>query len=68
MLDLREDDFRWLLKWLKKERNCEPALFQELARTAGVQQKIKALSDGRSMELPEECPYILEHLLSREVS
>ncbi len=46
LLEVREDDFTWLLKWLKKEKNCEPAIYHELTRTPAMRQKIRALADG----------------------
>jgi len=46
LLEVPEDDFIWLLKWLKREKNCEPAVYHELTRTAAMRQKISALADG----------------------
>jgi hypothetical protein len=46
LLEVPEDDFTWLLKWLKKEKNCEPAVYQELTRTLAMRQKTAALADG----------------------
>ncbi len=46
LLEVPEDDFTWLLKWLKKEKNCDPAVYHELTRTPAMRQKITALTDG----------------------
>jgi hypothetical protein len=41
LLDAHGDrDFLSLLKWLKKEKNCEPALYVELTRTPTLRQKM----------------------------
>jgi len=46
LLKIREDDFTWLLKWLKREKNCEPSVYRELTRTPAMQQKIRGMIDG----------------------
>jgi hypothetical protein len=46
LLGAREDDFTWALKWLKKEKNCDPAVYHELTRTQAMRQKMTALTDG----------------------
>lgn len=44
LLDAPDRDyFLWLVKWLRKERNCEPEIYRELTRTRGMQEKLKAL-------------------------
>jgi hypothetical protein len=42
----QSDDFLWLLKWLKKEKHCEPVIYAELTRTAAVRQRLKALDES----------------------
>ena len=55
LLDARGDhDFLWLLKWLKKEKNCEPALYVELTRTPAVRQKLEALTTGTPYLSPSQ--------------
>ena len=39
LLEVRDaEDFRWLLRWLGKEKHCEPAIFEELTRTASMRR------------------------------
>jgi hypothetical protein len=40
------DDFRWLVRWLAKEKHCEPAIYQDLTHFASVREKIAALDAG----------------------
>ena len=55
LLDLHgPDDFLWLLKWLKKEKHCEPAIYSELTRTAAVREKLKALDAGERYFNPSQ--------------
>ena len=45
LLEVREGDaFLWLLRWLKNEKHCEPAIYAELTRTASMRQEIEALN------------------------
>ena len=48
------DDLLWLLKWLKKEKNCEPTLYVELTRTPAVRQKLEALTSGDRYVSPSQ--------------
>jgi hypothetical protein len=48
------DDFLWLLKWLKKEKNCEPTLYAELTRTPAIRQKLEALNAGTRYLSPSQ--------------
>jgi hypothetical protein len=55
LLGLREaDDFLWLLRWLKKEKQCDPAIYEELTRTAAVRKKIEALNAGDRYLTPSQ--------------
>jgi hypothetical protein len=38
--------FSCLLRWLKNEKHCAPAIYEEVTRTASLRQKIDALSGG----------------------
>ena len=47
LLEARQPaDFFWLLKWLKKEKNCDPALYNHLTKVDSVRQKVAALNAG----------------------
>jgi len=47
LLDVREADaFLWLLRWLKNQKHCEAAIYEEVTRTPSVRQKIEALNAG----------------------
>ena len=46
LLEASEDDFTWAMKWLKKEKNCEPTIYDELTRTKGMRQRIGAITNG----------------------
>lgn len=47
LLELRgADDFLWLLRWLRKEKNCDPALYEEATRTAAMRRKLEVLNAG----------------------
>jgi hypothetical protein len=47
LLDLRDQpDFLWLLKWLKKPKNCDPVLFNQLTATPAMRRKIAAFGAG----------------------
>jgi hypothetical protein len=47
LLNIQESDtFLWLLRWLKIEKHCEPAIYEELTRTVSMRQKIQALNAG----------------------
>ncbi len=55
LLDLRAaDDFPWLLRWLKNEKHCDPAIYEELTRTTAVRKKIEALSAGARYLTPHQ--------------
>jgi hypothetical protein len=47
LLKVQETDaFVWLLRWLKNEKHCAPAIYEEVTRTASMRQKIEALNAG----------------------
>jgi hypothetical protein len=47
LLKVQETDaFLWLLRWLKNEKHCVPAIYEEVTRTASMSQKIEALNAG----------------------
>jgi hypothetical protein len=48
------DDFLWLVKWLKREKHCEPAIYAELTRTAAAREKLKALGEGMRYVSPSQ--------------
>lgn len=55
LLEVREtDDFLWLLRWLKREKHCEPAIYQELTRTTSMRKKIEALNAGARYLTPHQ--------------
>jgi hypothetical protein len=55
LLDLcNADDFLWLLRWLKKEKHCDPAMYGELTRTTSIRKKIEALSAGARYVTPHQ--------------
>jgi hypothetical protein len=55
LLDLRNaDDFLWLLRWLKTEKHCEPAIYEELTRTTSMREKIEALNAGARYLTPHQ--------------
>jgi len=55
LLDVRNtDDFLWLLRWLKGEKHCEPAVYQELTRTTSMRKKIEALNAGARYLTPHQ--------------
>jgi len=55
LLDVRaSDDFLWLLRWLKKEEHCEPAIYEELTRTSSMRKKIEALNAGSRYLTPSQ--------------
>src|SRR2546426_374326 len=54
LLNAPTDDFGWLLRWLKKPKNCEPAIYNELTRTSAMREKIKALTDGTRYLSPSQ--------------
>jgi len=55
LLGLRQaDDFLWLLRWLKSEKRCEPAIYAELTRTTAVRKRIEALNAGARYLTPSQ--------------
>jgi hypothetical protein len=47
LLKVQETDtFLWLLRWLKNEKYCAPAIYHEVTRTASMRQKIEVLNAG----------------------
>src|SRR5262249_26445571 len=55
LLDLSSrDDFLWLMKWLKKPKNCEPLLFNQLTGTTAMRRKIAALAAGERYLTPSQ--------------
>src|SRR5262245_59929682 len=45
-------DSLWLLRWLKKPKNCEPVLFNQLTATPTMRRKIAALGAGERYLAP----------------
>jgi hypothetical protein len=55
LLDLANvDEFLWLLKWLKRPKNCETRILNELTRTPAMQKKIEALGAGSRYVTPSQ--------------
>jgi len=55
LLDLRSvDDFLWLLRWLKNAKHCDPAIYEELTRTASMREKIDTLNAGARYMTPHQ--------------
>jgi hypothetical protein len=55
LLKVRETDtFLWLLRWLKNQRHCLPAIYEEVCRTASMREKIKALEVGARYLCPSQ--------------
>jgi hypothetical protein len=55
LLDAPQDEsFMWLIKWLKKEKNCDPIVYQELIRTPAMRQKLEALAAGTRYLSPSQ--------------
>lgn len=50
--------FRWLLRWLKKEQQSEPAVYEELMRPQSMRKKMEDQNAGRyaSPFLRKSCP------------
>jgi len=58
LLDLRNaDDFLWLLRWLKGEKHCEPAIHRELTRTTSIRNDPQEdRSPERWRSIPDSTP------------
>ncbi len=55
LLDLSSaDDFLWLIRWLKNEKHCEPAVYAEVTRTKSMGKKIEALNAGARYLTPHQ--------------
>ena len=55
LLDLSNaDDFLWLIRWLKNEKHCEPAVYAEVTRTTSMRKKIEALNAGARYVTPHQ--------------
>jgi len=55
LLDLSNaDDFLWLIRWLKNEKHCEPAVYTEVTRTTSMRKKIEALNAGARYLTPHQ--------------
>lgn len=55
LLEVRDTDtFLWLLRWLKSEKQCDPAIYVEVTRTTSVRQKIEALKAGARYLTPSQ--------------
>ena len=55
LLEVRDaDDFLWLLRWLKKDKNCERAIYDELTRTPAMRKKVEALNGGARYLSPSQ--------------
>lgn len=50
----QSDDFRWLVKWLKRERYCEPAIYRELTRTPAMRKRLETLETGARFVSPSQ--------------
>jgi len=42
------------MKWLKKEKHCEPAIYAEVTRTTAMRQKLEALAAGTRYLSPSQ--------------
>jgi len=40
------DTALWLLRWLKNEKHCEPAVYHEVTRTVSMRRRLEALNAG----------------------
>src|SRR5439155_2123351 len=54
LLNAPADDFAWLLKWLRKPKNCEPPIYNELTRTPAMREKLEALTAGTRYLSPSQ--------------
>jgi hypothetical protein len=64
LLKVQETDaFVWLLRWLKNERHCAPAIYEEVTRTASMRQKIEALNAGGRYPAPSSILGVLWALM-----
>jgi len=55
LLDLRNtEDFLWLLRWLKNEKHCEPAIYEDLTGTTSMREKFEALKAGARYLTPHQ--------------
>jgi hypothetical protein len=53
LLELRrEDDLRWVLRWLAKEKHCEPAIFQQLTQSPVLKARLAALDAKEEYLIP----------------
>jgi len=34
-------DFLWVLRWLRQEQHCDPAIYMELIRTPSMKKKME---------------------------
>jgi hypothetical protein len=47
LLKLRDiDTFLWLLRWLRNEKHCLPAIYEEVTGTPSMRQKVEAIGAG----------------------
>lgn len=54
LLEVPDDDFVWVLKWLRNGRHCDPAIYNELTRTNAMRQKLEALTSGSRYLSPSQ--------------
>ena len=55
LLEVREGDtFLLLLRWLRNQNHCEPAIYEELIRTGSMRQKMEALNAGGRFLSPSQ--------------
>jgi hypothetical protein len=47
LLKLRDiDTFLWLLRWLRNEKHCVPAIYEDVTGTKSMRQKVEAIGAG----------------------
>jgi hypothetical protein len=55
LLDLDQaDDFKWLMRWLSKEKHCDSGIHAQLVRTEAMREKIRALDSGTRYLTPHQ--------------
>ena len=46
--------FLWLLRWLRNEKHCEPAIYEELTGTTAMRQKMETHGAGARYLTPSQ--------------
>ena len=55
LLDLCDaDNFLWLIRWLKKDKYCAHAVYEEVTRTPSMRKKIETLNAGARYLTPHQ--------------